>query len=249
MVLLQRNDAGAIAAERVRARRNRDAVNTQSPEDDAHLADASPYAPPRADVARRTVVVEGGRVVHAGFWKRAAAMMIDATLLLGVGFVVSIVCTIVFGMTGLSTNDMAYSIVDVLLNLAIGTTYYAMMHASAQQATLGKMAIGIKVARPDGQPIGLARGIGRYFAQFLSALVLAIGYLMAAFTTRRQALHDRICDTIVVDRHAFTEHPEWQREDLGAVTILVLCLSSLLLVALAVIIASIGATLLGEIPG
>ena len=79
----------------------------------------------------------------------------------------------------------------------------------------------------NGERITIARGIGRYFAAMLSGLILCIGYLMAAFTERKQSLHDMICDTLVVDKWAFTDHPEWQQRGLGTVTIVILALFGL----------------------
>jgi len=64
-------------------------------------------------------------------------------------------------------------------------------------ATLGKMAMKIKVMRPDGSPISYARSIGRYFAKILSGLIIYIGYLMAFWDDEKRALHDRMCDTRV----------------------------------------------------
>lgn len=65
-------------------------------------------------------------------------------------------------------------------------------------ATFGKMACGLKVVRPDGEKISYARACARFFAEFLSSIILGIGYLMVAFDEERRALHDRICDTRVV---------------------------------------------------
>src|SRR3546814_4597041 len=84
------------------------------------------------------------------------------------------------------------------------------------------MAIGIKVVRSDGPGCGFWRGFARYFASILSAILLCIGYLMVAFTERKQALHDMICDTVVVDQWAFTAHPDQQRVELGTVAWVVL---------------------------
>src|SRR3546814_4237002 len=84
------------------------------------------------------------------------------------------------------------------------------------------MASGIKVVRSDGEGCGFWRGFGRYFGMMLSGLILGIGFLMAAFTERKQALHDMICDTVVVDQWAFTAHPDQQREELGTVAWVVL---------------------------
>src|SRR3546814_11845536 len=71
-----------------------------------------------------------------------------------------------------------------------------------------------------------------YFGMMLSGLILGIGFLMAAFTERKQALHDMICDTVVVDQWAFTAHPDQQREELGTVAWVVLVLGGLLFVGM-----------------
>jgi len=97
--------------------------------------------------------------------------------------------------------------------------------------------VGIKVVRSDGRRISLGRGIGRFFAFLLSGLLLYIGYLMAAFTQRKQGLHDMICDTLVVDRWAFTAHPEWQRPELGTVTVVILAIAGVLLLGLLALLA------------
>ncbi len=90
------------------------------------------------------------------------------------------------------------------------------------------MAIGIKVVRGNGERLTLGRSIGRYFATILSSIILCIGYLMAAFTDRKQALHDMVCDTVVVDRWAYTDQPHLQRRELGTVTVVMLVIGGLL---------------------
>ena len=78
-----------------------------------------------------------------------------------------------------------------------------------------------------------------------SSLILGIGYIMAAFTDRKRALHDMLAGTLVVDRWAFTSQPERQRHELGTVTIVVLVLSAVLIVVyfavFAVLIGSLAA--------
>jgi hypothetical protein len=89
------------------------------------------------------------------------------------------------------------------------------------------MAVGIKVVRSNGEP-DQGRAFGRYWAMLLSSFTLGIGFLMAAFTERKQGLHDMICDTLVVDRWAYTDQPHLQRRELGTVTIVILVLTGLL---------------------
>lgn len=75
--------------------------------------------------------------------------------------------------------------------------YEAAMESSSKQATLGKMALGLKVTDLEGRRISFARATGRHFAKLLSGMILLIGYIMAGFTERKQALHDMIAGTLV----------------------------------------------------
>lgn len=127
--------------------------------------------------------------LYAGFWRRGAAYFVDSLILI----IPAIVINIVFGQA---------SALAFLINVVIGCAYYAGFHSSAKQATPGKMAFGVKVSDLAGARIGVLRGIGRYFAMWLSVLTLLIGYLMAAFTQKKQALHDMIAGTLVVNARA-----------------------------------------------
>jgi uncharacterized RDD family membrane protein YckC len=209
------------------------------------IAEPSPYAPPQAQVSASGGVVTGGHIVYAGFWKRVAASVIDNFLLGIVGGIIGGVLGFAIGL-GAGLEDSP--VLDVMINLfsiALGAVYFGWMHSSEHQASLGKMAVGIKVVRTSGERISFARGIGRHFATILSAIILGIGYLMAAFTDRKQALHDMICDTLVVDKHAFTDHPEWQNEELGTVTIVILVLAGLMMLGLFAVVMIAGAALMG----
>ena len=84
-----------------------------------------------------------------------------------------------------------------LVPLAISGAYEIILTAVGGQ-TLGKMVCGVSVVRADGTAIGLGRSIARYFAKFVSAFTLLIGYLIAGFDPKKRALHDMICGTRVV---------------------------------------------------
>ncbi|GAB3820472.1 hypothetical protein GCM10028895_20670 [Pontibacter rugosus] len=79
----------------------------------------------------------------------------------------------------------------------VGWLYYAGFESSAKQATPGKQLFGIFVTDTQGYRLSFARASGRYFGKMLSGLILLIGYIMAAFTKRRQALHDMLASTLV----------------------------------------------------
>lgn len=123
---------------------------------------------------------------YAGFWLRFGAAIIDWILM-------GLVNGVLRGMTG---DEFLYSV----LTLLIGWLYYALMESSAHQATLGKKVLGIRVTDLDGNRIGFGRATGRHFGKIISAILLLIGYIMAAFTEKKQALHDILAGTLVVKR-------------------------------------------------
>jgi uncharacterized RDD family membrane protein YckC len=158
--------------------------------------------------------------VYAGFWKRLAAAIIDWVLLSIIGlFLFLPFLGVVFAGVGISASDFEYygqthdeqsmgvalfGIVAwffgfVALTIA-SWLYYALMESSSKRATLGKMAIGIEVTDMDGERISFGRATGRFFAKFLSGLILYIGYIMAAFTQQKQALHDILAACLVVNK-------------------------------------------------
>ncbi|MGJ7904664.1 RDD family protein, partial [Lysobacter sp. 1R34A] len=203
----------------------------------------SPYAAPRAGVADDATVVHGFEVVHVGFWKRLAAYMIDS-LLVGIAYyAVSMVLTVGlvgFGLSsasGLSSSawlenpGVAIAVLMGVVYTCIGlisAAYYAGFESSSMQATLGKLAVGIKVVDADGRRLTRMRALGRWASSLLSYLSLCVGFLMIAFTDRKRGLHDILAKTQVVDRWAYTARPELQRRDLGPVAIVVLVLGGLL---------------------
>jgi len=126
--------------------------------------------------------------LYGGFWRRAAAICLDGL--------------IVFLVTVLASLVVSDGLLLRLMSVLVACAYYAGFHSSSWQATPGKRIYGIKVTDDKGGRISLARAIGRYFATWLSGLILGIGFLMAGFSHKRQALHDMICGTLVVNRDA-----------------------------------------------
>ena len=191
----------------------------------------SPYTAPAATGGYGAAVVGGGEVVYAGFWKRYAAYFLDSFVVGIINLPVSVVFNLIGASSGNESLALAMSMVAMLGGFVIGIGYYAGFHASRGGATLGKMAVGIKVVRSDGERITFMRGVGRYFGFILSSLTLMIGFIMAAFTQPKQALHDLLCDTLVVDKWAFPENAEFQERGLGTVTIVILVISGIMAVA------------------
>lgn len=83
--------------------------------------------------------------------------------------------------------------------LAMHWLYFAGMESSARQATFGKSIMSMRVADLDGQRISFGHATGRFFAKLVSGIIpFLIGYWMAAFTAKKQALHDLIAGTLVL---------------------------------------------------
>lgn len=149
-------------------------------------------------------LIETASPKYAGFWIRFAASFIDG-IIIGIPiFVISSILGIfsVFSSTDVNTNVYKESLLILDLFLYVGTLmisvlYYAGMHASKLQGTLGKVIVGIKVTDLNGRRISFGRALGRFFATILSS-ILYIGYIMAAFTQRKQSLHDMIAGTVVI---------------------------------------------------
>jgi uncharacterized RDD family membrane protein YckC len=97
----------------------------------------------------------------------------------------------------LSSGSLALIGLQQIIGILIPAAYNTFF-IGRYGATLGKMACRIKVVSPEGAQISYARALGRYFAELLSAIVMGIGYLMAAFDSEKRALHDRVCSTRVV---------------------------------------------------
>ena len=76
--------------------------------------------------------------------------------------------------------------------------YNAILHASRWQATLGKRAVGIIVTDLEGNRISFGKATIRFAGKLISTFIFFLGYLTAAFTSRRQALHDMIGGTVVL---------------------------------------------------
>jgi uncharacterized RDD family membrane protein YckC len=139
---------------------------------------------------------------YAGFWVRFGAILID-TVVIGLGAVIlGIISGIVVALVSPDALDNpASDWFGILANLGqsiVSVAYYVFMHSSSKQATLGKMALGLKVTDLDGERIGVGKSFLRMIGTIVSAVLLMIGYLMVAFTERKQGLHDKIAGTLVV---------------------------------------------------
>lgn len=137
------------------------------------------------------------RAGYGGIWLRLAAEIVDSVVLL----IPTLLVSFLYRSATPVNNEMEKLIVelwDTSLNLAIWWVYTATLLSSSWQATIGSRVCGLKVVDYDGRRISFGRATGRYFASFLSAALLFVGFLMIAWTQRRQGLHDFMANTLVV---------------------------------------------------
>jgi uncharacterized RDD family membrane protein YckC len=154
---------------------------------------------------------------YAGFWLRFVAVIIDGIILGAVQFVAIMP---VLGIMGIGIADnmenfdssdqaeamsmvasmMAMAGVAQIVFLVIQTLYYSLMESSSYQASVGKMVLGLKVTDTNGAKLDFTKALIRNLCKIISSMILLIGYLMAAFTEKKQALHDMIANTLVVKK-------------------------------------------------
>jgi uncharacterized RDD family membrane protein YckC len=130
---------------------------------------------------------------YATLWRRFAAYVIDAVI---IGFIVGAVTFFVIPATEAQMEAQLHQ----LLLCGGAWLYFSLCESSRKQATPGKLVLGIKVVGPYGTRISFGRATARFFATALSNLTLGIGYVMAGFTPKKQALHDMISNCFVVKK-------------------------------------------------
>jgi uncharacterized RDD family membrane protein YckC len=156
---------------------------------------------------------EPKQVKFAGFWWRFLAYLIDSIIISFVSWILFIPILGIFGVsmyslqkTGMDIEDNPALLGSIILvyMLIVGISilfnwlYFALLESSKMQGTIGKMALRIKVTDYSGNRVSFARATGRYFGKILSSLILMIGYLMAGFTEKKQALHDILANCYVI---------------------------------------------------
>jgi uncharacterized RDD family membrane protein YckC len=175
------------------------------------------YPPPVSPHAGVGAIVYASNVTYAGFWLRLVAHLVDnfiigfITLLLivplfflmgGVAFLTSIS----HGRGEPPDPSQMWAVVPLIV-MIIGVSvlgqwlYFAYMESGEKQATWGKQILGLYVTDLAGNRISFGRASGRFFAKLITSLIpFGLGYIMAGFTERKQALHDMIASCLVLRR-------------------------------------------------
>jgi uncharacterized RDD family membrane protein YckC len=171
---------------------------------------AAPVPPPTTTAALED---------YAGFWKRLVAYIIDAIVLYIPQMLImnalgneaaqaKLQQAMLAAGTDLGVVMAAYGQYYESMRAGVALTallvwlYFAICESSAWQASVGKLAVGIRVTDLEGQRISFWRALGRYAAKVLSWFILAIGFLMIGWTRRKQGLHDMLANTLVLNGRA-----------------------------------------------
>jgi uncharacterized RDD family membrane protein YckC/DNA-directed RNA polymerase subunit RPC12/RpoP len=159
----------------------------------------------------REGVAPSGAVQYGGFWMRFVAYLIDGII---VGIPMGILAMVLvggsmFSMMRLGPNappeEALAAMIPMFSSMAVLSMAGMVVYCTYETfflvkfgATPGKMAMGLKVIRPDGSGIQIGRAIGRHFSKVVSGMILYIGYIMIGFDAEKRGLHDMICDTRVI---------------------------------------------------
>ena len=169
----------------------------------------APYADPAGLVVSRGFT-------YAGFWLRVVAALIDGVIM---SVALGVLLVPIFLLSGFEARLdgmvqhhgqpdpaifvglIAMILVFAAVSVLIQWLYHAYLESGEKQATWGKQALGLYVTDLMGNPITFGRASGRFFAKMITGMIpLGIGYIMAGFTERRQALHDMIASCLVLRR-------------------------------------------------
>jgi serine/threonine protein kinase len=155
-----------------------------------------PPPPPTPTPTSPPMAVDMGN--YANFWSRFAAICLDSLIVSAGALLTFFVILIIYAIAG--GSDEGTSVIWFFISVLFGWLYYAIQESSPKQATVGKRAVGIVVTDLNGNRLTFEKATGRYFAKCLSTMTLGFGYIMAAFTEKKQALHDLVAGTLVVNK-------------------------------------------------
>jgi len=154
---------------------------------------------------------------YAGFWLRFVAYIIDYLILYVINLIILVpimgmvglgVSSGGFDMAAMSEGDVVQMIKTVLMAVVAGSVvmmivnliYFTVMESSKFQGTVGKIALGLKVTDANGGKLDLVKAFLRNLGKIVSGIILFIGYIMAGFTEKKQALHDMFVGALVVKK-------------------------------------------------
>lgn len=138
---------------------------------------------------------------YAGFWMRFLAYLLDSLIVSIVFVPLGFVIGLVMAGSGFDENSPVMAFTNLGINaisILSGWLYHGFLESSSWQGTIGKKVLGLRVTDMSGNRISFGRATGRYFGMMLSGMICLIGFLMVAFTEKKQGLHDLLAGTLVL---------------------------------------------------
>ena len=153
---------------------------------------------------------DSNEYIYAGFWRRYAAVFLDAVIALGIFFLALFVA----GAIGIFDSSLFFAnyivqaqsgYIDYSQNPLLWLIwfsflfFYLVVTMSLYGATPGKRFFGIAViSKTDHLRISIIRSFFRYILYFISSILLFLPFLTQLFTRKRQTLYDLMVKTIVI---------------------------------------------------
>jgi len=144
------------------------------------------------------------QIKYAGFWRRAIAASIDILISISVSAIISDFLLRLNSLEQIYTfsdrETNASFTIGSLIYTAVDWLYFAAIESSPLQATVGKMIVKSYVTDLNVERVSFGKATKRYFGKYISLLSLGYGFLMAKFTPKKQALHDRMAGCLVLKK-------------------------------------------------
>ena len=171
-------------------------VINQAPVTPAAASEPARYEPITRDVTNEYTS-------YAGFWIRFLAVFIDNVIISFIMLPFNMVIqfsAMSSTMKGQQPTMPSLSVILLYAVIAILAPwlYFSLQESSAKMSTVGKRVCGLTVTDLEGQQISFAKATGRFIVSNISLLIMGIGYIMAAFTQKKQTLHDMAVGTVVI---------------------------------------------------
>lgn len=202
----------------------------------------NPYSSPAT--VNLDPVYESKMGEYSGFWIRFGAWVIDWFVLFGINAFLTMILGGAMAIGGANSPGVMVAVGISYYVILFGSSwaYFALQESSAAQATLGKRAVGLVVTDVNGNRLGLAHATGRWAAHGLSNITLMIGYFIQPFTGRKQALHDLVAGTVVMNKSTLGQvsgQAPAKQSNNGAVIAIVAVVAVFVVIAVIGILAAI----------
>lgn len=158
---------------------------------------------------------------YGGFWRRAAAFLIDQIILYGIYLAFFLIGVLSFASGHLTRGDLFSAGAASFAGSWFMTAYwgavvvvnalYFTFFVGVKGQTPGKMILGLKVVPADNGIMTFGTAFLRWVGYIVSSLFFYLGFFWIAFDFRKQGWHDKIAGTLVVRENKGAYTPAIQR--------------------------------------